>query len=222
MLALDPPTAPCDEAQGLSFVCGAGHPEDLARIPGTRWVVASGFEAGSGIKLVDTERAKLRRWYMGDVSQLAPDSAMYPECPAPPDADAFNAQGMNLRSIGVAEHLLYVSNHGGREAIEVFRIRATSSETEPSLAWIGCVPMPEGMAANSVVSLDDGSILVTVLNRPGTQIADCPGHNRFRARPFSPRRSPRSPKKGHRLFGTKIGKRAVLPKLAAPQRRIPV
>jgi hypothetical protein len=156
----------------LSFVCGADHPEDLARVPGTRWVVASGFNAGSGIKLVDTDTATLRRWYTGEPSQLAPDAASYPDCPGPPESALFNAQGMNLRSIGVAEHLLYVSNHGGREAIEVFRIRTASAATEPSLAWIGCVPMPEGMAANSVVSLEDGSILVTVLNRPGTQIAD--------------------------------------------------
>ena len=45
-------------------------------------------------------------------------------------------------------------------------------DTQPTLQWIGCVAMPEGMAANSVVSLPDGSLLTTVLNRPGTQIAD--------------------------------------------------
>lgn len=172
MLALDPPTAPCDEAQGLSFVCGAGHPEDLARIPGTHWVVASGFDAGSGIKLVDTKAATLHRWYTGDPSQIAHDPTIYPDCPRPPDAALFNAQGMNLRSVNVGKHLLYVSNHGGREAIEVFRIGTASAESEPTLAWVGCVPMPDGMAANSVVSLEDGSILATVLNRPGTQIAD--------------------------------------------------
>ena len=172
MLALDPPAAPCDEAQGLSFVCGADHPEDLARIPGTRWIVASGFDAGSGIKLVDTEAAKLHRWYTGEPAQLAPDSVKYPDCPEPPDAALFNAQGMNLRSVSETEQLLHVSNHGGREAIEIFRIRAASGDGAPRLAWIGCVPMPQGMAANSVTSLEDGSILVTVLNRPGTQIAD--------------------------------------------------
>ena len=134
--------------------------------------MASGFNAGSGIKLVDTDAVTLRRWYSGDASQLAPDPGMPPECPGPPDAALFNAQGMNLRSVSETQHLLHVSNHGGREAIETFRIRVTAGAAEPTLAWTGCVPMPEGMAANSVTSFEDGSILVTVLNRPGTQIAD--------------------------------------------------
>lgn len=172
MLALDPPTAPCDEAQGMSFVCGAERPEDLALVPGTRWLVASGFAFGSGIKLVDTERRLLRRWYTGEPSQIGHDATKFPDCAAAPDADAFNAQGMNLRRVGADEHWLYVSNHGGREAIEVFRVTGGEGDTQPTLQWIGCVAMPEGMAANSVVSLPDGSLLTTVLNRPGTQIAD--------------------------------------------------
>jgi hypothetical protein len=168
--ALNPPTAPCDEAQGTSFVCGADHPEDLARIPGTRWLVASGFANGSGIKLVDMNARTLRRWYTGAAAQIERDSAMYPDCPGPPDAAPMNAQGVSLRSIDDHTHLLYVSNHGGREAIEVFRIDSTGDE--PALKWTGCVPMPAGMAANSVATFADGTILVTVLNRPGTQIAD--------------------------------------------------
>jgi len=171
LLAVDPPLAPCDEAHGLSFVCGANQPEDLALIPGTHWVVASGFSAGSGIKLVDTRARSLRRWYTGDAAQIERDSEMFPHCYSAPDAAAFNAQGMGLRTVGERDHLLYVSNHGGREAIEVFRIGSASND-EPSLKWIGCVPMPEGMAANSVAVFADGTVLTTVLNRPGTQIAD--------------------------------------------------
>jgi hypothetical protein len=156
----------------MSFVCGAERPEDLALIPGTRWLVASGFSNGSGIKLVDTEARTLRRWYTGEPAQVERDAEMYPDCLSPPDAALFNAQGMSLRSAGDGSHLLYVSNHGGREAIEVFRLQGGAGSGEPDLKWTGCVPMPDGMAANSVVSLPDGSILTTVLNRPGTQIAD--------------------------------------------------
>src|SRR5690242_995992 len=171
---MDPPMAPCDEVQGMSFVCGADHPEDLAHIPGTRWIVASGFNAGSNIKLVDTKARTLRRWYTGEAQQIERDAAMYPDCPSSPDAALFNAQGLSLRTIGDRKHTLYVSNHGGREAIEVFRIEtaAANPEMEPTLKWTGCVPMPDGMAANSVASLPDGALLATVLNRPGTQIAD--------------------------------------------------
>lgn len=156
----------------MSFVCGAERPEDLALIPGTHWIVASGFSHGSGIKLVDTKARTLRRWYTGDASQIERDSRMYPDCESSPDAKLMNAQGMNLRSTGEHSHLLYVANHGGREAIEVFRVTGGTGNDEPVLKWTGCVSMPEGMAANSVVTFPDGSILATVLNRPGTQIAD--------------------------------------------------
>jgi hypothetical protein len=170
VVAADVPALPCDEVQGTSFVCGADHPEDLALIPGTHWLVASGFSAGSGIKLVDTRKRTLHRWYLGEHSQIARESG-FPECAGPPDADALNAQGLSLRPVGDHSSLLYVANHGGREAIEVFRIEAAAA-SEPTLKWIGCVPMPAGMAANSVASFAEGSILVTVLTRPGTQIAD--------------------------------------------------
>ena len=181
----------------MSFVCGAERPEDLARIPGTQWLVASGFANGSGIKLVDIEAHTLRRWYTGEPAQIAQDAARYPDCAAPPDAALMNAQGMSLRTVGERSHLLYVANHGGREAIEIFRIgdahaadgrveqgrvadgaveegrvSEVATRDEPSLHWIGCVPMPGGMAANSVATFADGTILATVLNRPGTQIAD--------------------------------------------------
>ena len=45
----------CASTAALNFVCGADKPEDLARIPGTRWLIASGFNAGAGIKLIDTQ-----------------------------------------------------------------------------------------------------------------------------------------------------------------------
>ena len=40
------------------------------------------------------------------------------------------------------------------------------------MTWRGCVPMPEGLAANSVASFADGSIVATVLFMPGTTFAD--------------------------------------------------
>lgn len=156
----------------MSFVCGADHPEDLALIPNTRWLVASGFNNGSNIKLVDTQARTLRKWYTGEPAQLAHDAAKYPDCASAPDARLVNAQGMSLRSVDDRTHTLYVSNHGGREAIEVFRIETAAADAEPALKWAGCVPLPEGMAANGVAAFADGSLIITVLNRPGTQIAD--------------------------------------------------
>jgi sugar lactone lactonase YvrE len=60
--------------------------------------------------------------------------------------------------------------HGAREAIEVFDLDSTGAR--PTLTWRGCVPMPEGLAANSVASFADGSLVATVLFMPGTTFAD--------------------------------------------------
>ena len=151
-------------------MCGAERPEDLARIPRTRWLVFSGFSNGAGLKLVDSEARTMRRWYTGESSQIEPDRKRFGACPAAPDAALFNAQGLSLRSASEREHLLYVANHGGRESIEIFRI--DSSADEPRLRWIGCVMMPQATPANSVATYSDGTILASVLTRPGTTITD--------------------------------------------------
>jgi hypothetical protein len=55
---------------------------------------------------------------------------------------------------------LYVVGHGGREAIEIFDVDANGEA--PVLTWRGCVLTPDGMEANSVAALADGSLLVTI------------------------------------------------------------
>jgi sugar lactone lactonase YvrE len=42
----------------------------------------------------------------------------------------------------------------------------------PVLTWKGCVPMPAGLAANSVAAFADGSIVATVLLMPGKSFQD--------------------------------------------------
>lgn len=162
--------AQCSEVDGHAFICGAVRPEDIAHIPGTRWLVFSGFSNGAGLKLVDSRKRSLRLWYTGEPSQIEHSAQRFPACASAPDAGVFNTQGLSLRSIKAAEHDLYVVNHGGRESIEIFRI--DSATDEPQLRWIGCVPMPEVTAANSVATYADGTILASVLTRPGTSITD--------------------------------------------------
>lgn len=175
-LATSPDPAPasapdaCAPSADLRFICGAERPEDVARVPQTRWLVFSGFSDGAGLKLVDTRAFKMRRWYSGEAGQLQPDREAFPLCPSPPLADSFNAQGISLRTVGPQLHRLYVVNHGGRESIEVFLVDARSDE--PTLRWLGCVLMPEGIAANSVATYSDGTILASVLTHPGTSITD--------------------------------------------------
>ena len=175
-------TTSCAPTNGLNFVCGAQNPEDLVPIPGTRWLIASGMKEGAGLKLVDTDAKTARLFYTGQPAQQSPDKKLFPNCPAPPDANTFNAHGLYLRRAQAPGlYRLYVVSHGPLESIQVFTIDGKGSQ--PSLTWTGCVPMPEGnkaypnlvsqatssrLAANSVAAFSDGTIIATVPQRPGT------------------------------------------------------
>jgi hypothetical protein len=175
-------SASCAPVNGWNLICGNQNPEDLVRIPGTRWLIASGMKEGSGLKLVDTDAKTAQFFYTGQPAQQRPDKKLFPNCPAPPDAKIFNAHGLYLRRAeqpGI--YKLYVVSHGALESIQVFTIDGNGSQ--PSLTWTGCVPLPEGnkayrnlgsqttssrLAANSVAAFSDGTIIATVPQRPGT------------------------------------------------------
>jgi hypothetical protein len=160
----------CESSSSLKFVCGARRPEDLAHIPGTRWLIVSGFENGAGLKLIDTQSGTLERWYQAQPVQILLDPARYGRCPGPPEVASFNVQGISLRAKGAGQYTLLATNHGGRESIEIFGVDAIPAH--PTLTWRGCVLLPQGVAANSVASFSDGTVLITELTRPGTTIAD--------------------------------------------------
>ena len=160
----------CAPGVSLSYVCDVEHPEDVIAIPGTRWLIASGFAPGAGLKLVDADRHVAERWYDGSAAQLDPDRAAYPSCPGPVDPKLFNARGLSLRKGTDGRYTLYVVNHGGRESIEIFDVLVDGDR--PALRWRGCRLMPPGQVGNAVAAFADGTLLVTVLTRPGTTIAD--------------------------------------------------
>lgn len=168
--AAEPAAPDCTPANGINFICGAQRPEDLAQIPGTKWLIASGFTQGAGLKLVDTQSKTLKLWYTAAPAQIRPDTKMYPACPTAPDVKVFNAHGISLRDKGQGRYTLYVVNHGGRQSIDVFDVDARGAE--PSLTWTGCVMMLAGTSGNGVASYSDGTILVSVQTMNGTSLAD--------------------------------------------------
>ncbi|MGY2736715.1 hypothetical protein [Sphingomonas sp. UYP23] len=170
LLALAAPAEACPPGPALAFVCGAAHPEDVVAIPGTQWIVASGFAPGAGLKLVDTQTHRAAPWLDGSAAQVDPDRRAYPDCPGPVDPALFNARGLSLRHVGDGRYTLHVVNHGGRESIEIFDV--TLGASGPALHWRGCRLMPAGQVGNAVATFADGTLLVTVLTRPGTTIAD--------------------------------------------------
>ena len=158
--------AGCEPLGDLEFVCGPVNAEDLVLAPGTDWIVSSGMSAGGGFYLIDANSGD---W---DALEFASrhDAVAFPNCPSPPAADELETHGLNIRQVSADESMLYVVGHGGREAIEVFAVDTGGSR--PELTWVGCVLMPDGLAANSVASFADGSLVTTVLFMPGTTFAD--------------------------------------------------
>ena len=164
------PLPTCSPGETLHYVCGAERPEDLLAIPGTPFLVSSGFAPGSGLKLVDTRTHRATSWFIGASEQVAPGTAEERGCPGPVNPALFNAQGLTLRQAAPGRFTLSVVNHGGRESIERFDVLTGGGV--PRLRWRGCRLMPPGQAGNAVATFADGTLLVTVLNRPGTTIGD--------------------------------------------------
>jgi hypothetical protein len=162
--------ASCAPAGGLSFICGVQNPEDLVLVPNSRWMIASGMAPGSGLHLVDTRAKTARNVYAVGTSTARPDKTKYANCPGPLDAKQAVLHGLSIRAAANGRYTIYATNHGGRESVEVFELDASAAA--PSAAWIGCVLLPMGMAANSVASFSDGSLLATVLILPGKTFAD--------------------------------------------------
>ena len=155
----------CEASAGYGFVCGPKNAEDLVLVPGTDWIIASGYAADGGIYLINSSDKTWEKVYPADAASNQQDTAVYGACPGAPDPGNFQTHGLNIRSGENGHATLYAVSHGGREAIEVFDVDAGGKQ--PVLTWIGCVMMPEGLAANSVASFSDGSLVATVLVMPG-------------------------------------------------------
>jgi hypothetical protein len=150
----------CEGSGEYSYICGPVSAEDLVLIPGTKWVVASGFGGSVSLYLIDSEQKTWGNFYPAGEPRARQNMATYAACPGSPDPNRFVAHGLNIRPGADGHSTLYVVGHGEREAIEVFDVDASGDV--PVLTWTGCVMTPDGMQANSVASLADGSLLATI------------------------------------------------------------
>jgi len=150
----------CEPAGEYGFVCGPRSAEDLVQIPGTDWIIASGMIADAPIYLVDTRNKTWSELYPGEAPRAVQDMETYGACPGAPVPGTLISHGLNIRAHADGGATLYVVGHGGRESIEVFDV--DTSAATPMLTWRGCVLTPGGMAANSVASMADGTLLATI------------------------------------------------------------
>jgi hypothetical protein len=161
----------CKPAGGLSFVCGVVDAEDLVLVPNTAWLIASGMAPGSGLHAVDTKAKAARVVYGGVTAPARADKTRFANCPGPLDPKQAVLHGLSLRPTGSSgRYTVYATNHGGRESVEAFDL--TMSGGAPAATWVGCVLLPQGLAANSVAAFTDGSLLATVLIMPGKTFED--------------------------------------------------
>jgi hypothetical protein len=160
----------CAPSGGLTFVCGVQNAEDLVVLPDGRWLVASGMAPGSGLHAVDARAKTAKNLYAVGAAAVRADRTKYGICPGPLDPKLAVLHGLSLRAAPNGRFTIYATNHGGRESIEVFELSV--SDGTPSATWIGCVPMPDKMPANSVAAFSDGTLVATVLIKPGKTFED--------------------------------------------------
>ncbi len=158
----------CPSTEHLEFVCGIQNGEDLVHLPDTRWIIASRMMPGGGLLLIDAET---RQWSEADPASTAQvDSSVFPSCSEPPDSASYVTHGLSVVTRDDGRTQLLVVGHGGREAIEVYDV--SIGDERPELTWVGCVPTPDRLEANSVAGLSDGSLLATIPLDHGMTIPD--------------------------------------------------
>lgn len=160
----------CSPSRGLNFICGLKAPEDLVLIPNTRWLIASGMEAGSGLHLIDTQSRAASVLFGVGVSSARADQTKFAGCPGPLDPGQAILHGLSLRPAQGGRYTLYATNHGGRESVEVFDVNP--SGVVPTATWTGCIVTPDKLAFNSVAAFSDGALVATVLVFPDKTFQD--------------------------------------------------
>src|SRR5262245_34735598 len=92
--------APCTRLEEIQFVCGLASPEDLAILPGSEWVIASGNREGGRLHLIDVRKKTSMVLFPTANRNERLDATTFPTCPGPLDlqkVDAFRAHGLYLK-----------------------------------------------------------------------------------------------------------------------------
>lgn len=154
----------CGPHADLEVLCGTQAPEDLELTPDGDYLILSQFAMagnGAGMALFDLND----KTFTNMTIVTEPDSAWgAPSCPGPM-TEPIRAHGISLGMHG-GDPALYVVNHNGREAIEMFGLREAGNTWE--LVWHGCVVGSSDY--NDVAILPDGGFVATrptALQEPG-------------------------------------------------------
>lgn len=122
------------------------------------WVLGGGLpdNHGQGHLYLFSTLDKTAQDIRGKLSSN-PDKKRFASCSTAPDFNQLTPHGLDYD----AQHqTLYMVNHGGREAVEVFHVD-TRGGGEPSLAWQGCIPAPKGAYLNAASVIDPDHVVFT-------------------------------------------------------------
>jgi len=166
----EPPITTCEADAGIEPHCGFQNPEDLALLPDGRTIITGQFGAMDGTKpgnmvVFDVQDPTPHVVFEAGDASLKSETWGDPACPGPPP-EGFSPHGIDLdvRADGALQ--LLVVNHGGREAVELFEV--VPSGTETRLIWRGCAVAPEDAYLNDVVHTPEGGFLAThMMSREG-------------------------------------------------------
>lgn len=171
-------SAACPAENGIEFVCGLTNAEDILRIGATDWLLASGMAGAvpdaapvqGKLHLVDLRDRSWQLLFPGNAPVFEQDMTLFAGCPGPLDTGNFSAHGLALQNYpaGSTQYRLYMTSHGAREAIEMFLLDLAQG---PAVKWIGCVPLPANVWANSVEILGDGGFMATNFMDPAQGFA---------------------------------------------------
>ena len=159
------PQAACAPEGQAQYLCGMANVEDMVLAPGGKWIVASSMtsaDAPVGHLYAIDAAARTFKAIAPVLSHRA--QPVYAGCPGPPDLSRFAPHGLGLRP-GAGRSTLYVVNHGGREAIEVFWL--TSGAGGPALRWVGCALLPDKGSGNGVAPLAGGGFVASKFEEAG-------------------------------------------------------
>ena len=162
-----------NDSGDLKYICGPRNAEDILPLGDTQWLITSGLNGQFSntndighIYLVNRIDKTFEEFFPGKKPNYNHDKKMFSDCPGPINPDNFSAHGLALKQLSSNRFHLYITSHGAREAIEVFEINVQGSK--PAITWVGCVPLPKHMLANSVAILSDGGFVTTKFFDPST------------------------------------------------------
>jgi hypothetical protein len=154
------PLTSCGAHGEIEVFCGTVQPEDLERTPDGKFLILTqylnqgrGGGSGAGIALFDLKNKVFRRMPATD---QADNRWGDPACPSP-IGDALVSHGSSLAKRADGKWALYVVNHGRRQSIEMFELKAAGASW--AIVWHGCELAQHEY--NDVAILPDGGFVGT-------------------------------------------------------------